>query len=327
VDGGTNNYTFTGNETIHQAAWVSLPDGIVSIRFYANNSLGDLYFKQVIVKKDTSAPNITINDPLENEIFGVFAPNFIAEISDPNLDSMWYSISNSTYNSLNITFMLNGTINPAEWGILYDGVYTIKFFANDTLGNFNSQQLNVIKDGSAPIISIISPVLNEEFGVTAPSFNIDILDSNLDTMWYTVNNSPTLFFFVQDGTIDQTIWDAQTNGEIIIIFYANDTLGNLASEDIIIRKSIPSEPPPDIILIIILASIIGGVAAVGVAVVILIKKGKISLKKFSIKKTLSEKTKPEEVPKEETLAGKNPTEAEIEIEIGTETETETEKKE
>ncbi|MHA2287962.1 MAG: hypothetical protein ACXABG_04160 [Promethearchaeota archaeon] len=72
-----------------------------------------------------------------NDMFGVTPPDFIVEITDPNLDIMWYSISNGTYTSQNITFTVNGTISPVEWGVLYDGVYTIRFYANDTLGNVN----------------------------------------------------------------------------------------------------------------------------------------------------------------------------------------------
>ncbi|MEE9571467.1 MAG: hypothetical protein V3W20_00290, partial [Candidatus Neomarinimicrobiota bacterium] len=188
VDGGFNNYTFTENGTINQVSWDSLLGGIVTIRFYANDSLGSLNFSEVNVIKDNSAPNISIVSPIMDEVFGVISPNFTVEIVDSNLDRMWYSLSNGTYVSQNRTFAVNGTVNQIEWNVLYDGVYTIRFYANDTLGNINFEAVNVTKDGSAPLINIISPVMDDAFGVTAPSFVVEITDSNLDTMWYSISN-------------------------------------------------------------------------------------------------------------------------------------------
>jgi len=378
--GAPKKYIFAANGTINQTAWEALPDGIVTISFYANNTVGDINFEQVNVIKDVSAPIINIVSPVENEIFGVSPPNFTVEITDSNLDAMWYWIFNDTYQSLNITFTKNGIIDPTEWDALSNGEYTIRFYANDTVGNINFddvnvtkdiyaifidiispiendmfgvdvpifiveitcaflnitwytvdgglndytftengtineaawdalpdgvvtirfyanntlgdinfEQVDVIKDDSPPVINIISPTENEVFGVDVPSFSVDVTDLNLDTMWYTVNNSATKFIFIQDGVIDQTVWDALADGDVLLTFYANDTLGNLASEDIIIRKSTPGEVGPDIIPIIILVSVIGGVAAAAVVLVILIKKGKISLEKLSIRKPSADK--------------------------------------
>jgi len=53
MDGGLNNYTFTGNGTIDQTAWNLLPDGNVTIRFYASDIVDNIDFEQVIVKKET----------------------------------------------------------------------------------------------------------------------------------------------------------------------------------------------------------------------------------------------------------------------------------
>ncbi len=383
LDGAPKKYIFAVNETINQTAWEALPDGIVTISFYANNTSGDIYFKQVNVRKDSSVPIINIISPIENEIFGVDPPSFIVEITDPNLDTMWYAIFNGTYVSQNRTFAVNGTIDPTEWDALSNEEYTIRFYANDTVGNINFndvnitkdiyaifidiispienemfgvdapsfileitgaflnitwytidgglnnyiftenesineaawdalpdgvvsisfyanntlgdinfEQVNIIKDGSPPTINIVSPSENEVFGVTPPNFTVEITDPNLDTMWYTVNNSATKFTFTQDGGIDQIIWNALADGDVLLTFYANDTLGNLASEDIIIRKSTSSEPEPepDIILIIILVSVIGGIVAAVVVLGVLIKKGKISLEKLSIRKSSTEKT-------------------------------------
>ncbi len=287
VDEGFNNYTFTENGTILQAAWDVLPDGVITIRFYANNTLGDINFEEVNITKDGSLPTINIINPSEDEVFGVVAPNFTVEITDPNLDTMWYTINSD---ATKFIFTQDGVINQTAWDALADGNVLLTFHANDTVGNIKFEQVNIIKDDSPPTVNIVSPTENEVFGAVAPNFTVEITDPNLDTMWYTVNSSATKFIFIQDGVIDQTVWAALADGDVLLTFYANDTLGYLASEDIIIRKSTSSEVGPDIIPIIILVSVIGGIAAAAVILVILIKKGKISLEKLSIRKPSTEKT-------------------------------------
>jgi len=51
IDNGLNNYTFTSNESINQPAWNDLPIGNIMIRFYANDTFGNLNFVETIVVK------------------------------------------------------------------------------------------------------------------------------------------------------------------------------------------------------------------------------------------------------------------------------------
>jgi len=236
VDGGLNNYTFTENGTINQAAWSALSDGVVTIRFYANNTSGDIYFKQINVRKDSTAPNINIINPVENEIFGVGAPSFIVEITDSNLDAMWYAIFNGTYVSQNRTFAVNGTIDPTEWSALYNGTYTIRFYANNSLGNINFEEVVVIKDIYAIIINILSPTDNEVFGVTAPSFTVEIAGPNLNTTWYTLDGVLKEHIFTVNETINQTAWDALPDGIVTISIYANNTSGDIYFKQVNVIK-------------------------------------------------------------------------------------------
>jgi hypothetical protein len=45
--------------------------------FYANDSLGNLGFKDINISKDTTVPKITINSPTPNQSCGVDAPVFL----------------------------------------------------------------------------------------------------------------------------------------------------------------------------------------------------------------------------------------------------------
>ena len=132
--------------------------------------------------------------------------------------------------------------------------------------------LPIAEDG-APSITINSPASGGVFYSTAPSFNVTITDDHLDKMWYTIDGGLNKYTFTNNGTIDQSAWDALSLGSITINFYANDTFGYEASEDVIITKSIPSDgDDPTIVIVIVAVSVVGGVAVIAVAYLFLKKR-------------------------------------------------------
>jgi predicted glutamine amidotransferase len=231
LNGGTNIF-FTTNGTIDQTEWTALSDGSITIVFYANDSAANVNSDMVVVNKDTSPPTINILSPID-QTYGAVAPNFIVEIRDDTLHTMWYTLNGGV---TNITFVINGTIDQTEWSALPNGPATITFYANDTFGQENSASRNFTKNANAPVISIISPTLASFFGTSAPSFIVEISDPDLDTMWYSIDGGATNFTFVINGTIDQTEWTAHSDGTVTLIFFANDTYGNFASDLVLINK-------------------------------------------------------------------------------------------
>ena len=233
---GGNNVTFTGlTGTINQALWAALPEGNVVIRFYANDSVGNIGISEVTIRKDINAPIITINSPQNNDVIGATAPSFDITIDEPNLDKVWYSLNGGT----NLTFVeLTGTINQALWAALPEGNVVIKFYANDSAGNIGISEVTIRKDINAPIITINSPQNNDVIGATAPSFDITIDEPNLDKVWYSLNGCINLTFVGLTGTIDQALWDALSEGNVIIRFYANDTLGRIGFAEVTIKKDV-----------------------------------------------------------------------------------------
>jgi parallel beta-helix repeat protein len=235
---GGQNYTFTGNEgKIDQTAWDTCGNGTVSIRFYANDSLGDISYEDVIVRKDTHTPNITINEPLPSQVFSATSPNFNVSFQDPTLNVSWYVLNES----VDKYFFTgdSGQINQTAWNIFGSGVINITFYANNSLGNINSKSVLVEKDVSAPVIFINSPNPLELFSFDAPSFDLTIVEPRLNSTWYTLDGTSGKFNFSgTSGTIDQSSWDAYGNGTVIIRFYANDTFGYEGSQPITVRKDI-----------------------------------------------------------------------------------------
>jgi len=58
LDGGLNNYTFTENGTINQAAWDALPEGGITLTFYARDIVGNEAFEEVTIMKRIASGGI-----------------------------------------------------------------------------------------------------------------------------------------------------------------------------------------------------------------------------------------------------------------------------
>ncbi len=91
----------------------------------------------------------------------------------------------------------------------------------------------------APIISIISPVVNSSFQNIAPQFNISI-EGIPDSMWYTIEGILGNFPFTElNFSIDQPTWDNLTEGPITVTLYVQDSRIEIGTISIVIIKSTP----------------------------------------------------------------------------------------
>ncbi|KKM01572.1 hypothetical protein LCGC14_1793100, partial [marine sediment metagenome] len=281
----TNNFTWTG--VINQSAWDLVGNGTVTFKVYAKDSVGNEDFDYVIIRKDIIVPIITINSPIINELYSDDPPNFNVLIFDINgIDSMWYGIVGK---SMNVIFTSNGSIDQTLWNTIGNGFIIIRFYANDTLGNQNYEDVVIEKDIIAPIIKINSPNLNDEFVTSAPAYDISINESHLDQIWYTLDGGITnISITFLSGAIDQIVWDGVSLGAVTITFYANDTLGNIGFMSVGVAKIIngggePSEPPDLLRTIAAILSIIVGTFSILGIFYKTIYTGKIKPKKWAKK--------------------------------------------
>jgi len=183
-----------------------------------------------------------INSPKKNDLYGANPPNYNL-IIDSDLDKTWYTLDNETTKYI---FDSNGTINEGAWSSNGNGTVTINFCSNNTLGDIGFKEVVIGKDIIAPSITINNPTNGEEFGATsttAPNYNLSIDEGNLDTIWYSINggnnNTASYLNLINGylmGMIEQTLWDSLNNGTITIIFYANDTMGNVGLASVEINK-------------------------------------------------------------------------------------------
>jgi len=120
-----------------------------------------------------------------------------------------------------------------------------------------------IYDHGVPIITINSPT-SSTYGTSAPQFNIYINDPYVYSMWYTINNSATRYYFSENGTINEEIWELLTEGNVQISFYVKDIAWNIGTNSVNIVKNISQSPengpndgapPIDLIPILIISLI------------------------------------------------------------------------
>ncbi|MHA2010264.1 MAG: NosD domain-containing protein, partial [Promethearchaeota archaeon] len=276
VDDGSGNdwnSTIIGNYWDNHTGPDTTPqDGIVDVPYiYIGGTAGSTDYLPIA---EDGAPMITINSPKPGDAFNNIAPSFNVRITDILIDIMWYTLDAGLNN---YTFTENGTIDQAAWNAMPEGDLTLRFCARDLPGSIGAAEVIINKDTQAPIINILSPTSGDVIGATAPSFNITIVDSNLDTVWYSLDNglnNYTISTFT--GTIDQLVWDALSQGEITLTIYANDTVGNLASEGVTITLRIPSGRAIglDYLTTSFLIFIMGGLAVLMVIVRIYSKRWK-----------------------------------------------------
>jgi peptide/nickel transport system substrate-binding protein len=130
---------------INYDAWQTYVHGWVP------NPMDRAWFYPVYIESDDlTPPDITIQSPVSDQVFGVYAPTFTITIIDESpLDSTWYTIDGGV---TNYTFSgLIGTVNQTAWDDAGIGSISLTFYANDTLGNLGSETVNIFKDIAAMV--------------------------------------------------------------------------------------------------------------------------------------------------------------------------------
>jgi parallel beta-helix repeat protein len=145
------NITFTTNGTLDLGNWTAIPEGPVTLRFYAKDTVGNLHTSMLNIFKDTARPILELSAPTELQVCMDQAPEFDLTINDASPCIIWYSLNNGR----NISSSSSGRIDAGEWDALPDGVIRIQFNVQDAAGNFFSIEIDVQKTSSNPLLIII----------------------------------------------------------------------------------------------------------------------------------------------------------------------------
>ena len=93
----------------------------------------------------------------------------------------------------------------------------------------------------SPLFSITSPINNTTFELDSPDFSIIIIEGFPFTMWYSLNNESTQYFFTSTtGKINQSAWSNVSYGIVKISFFIEDSQGYISIKVVSIQKQVPS---------------------------------------------------------------------------------------
>ncbi|MFX0103437.1 MAG: Ig-like domain-containing protein, partial [Candidatus Hodarchaeota archaeon] len=237
LDYGGSLFTITNisNTSINSIYWNGMPSGSYNLTIYARDIFGNQDSVTVMLEKDITAPELIIHDPIADGIWGFSPPSYNLTVSDPNVDSIEYSLDGGE--TMYSAPGMSGVIDNNAWYNLSKGEIFLTFYATDALGNANASVVRIFRDQAPPLITIYEPSTGILYGNGSVYFNITIIDDFLSEYWYKFSGSPEIHLLNETtGTIPLSIWENLSDGPVVIIFYANDTLGNLASNSTLIIK-------------------------------------------------------------------------------------------
>ncbi len=202
---------------------------------------------------DSTPPTILVHSIAQEDILD----NYITvNISSPDLDTdtIWYGILNKSSSNWVDLSPQGGTADyqiyetdPDIW-FLEDGEYILCVWANDTgypaLGgdqHINTREVQ-INFNVGYGLNIIKPISNQIFNNITFEFEIILrILGTLNCTWYTLDEGLHNYFFTGlTGTIDQLVWDSMPEGNVIIRFYANNSLGGeILNMLTVIKDTIP----------------------------------------------------------------------------------------
>ena len=140
------------------------------------------------------------------------------------------------------SFLITNDLFPLELEVIFEYDFTSSEFSES--GTYNVVK-NFVIDLDDPIIIINSPSQDDTFGDYAPDYDISITEPNLASAWYTIDGGVTNYpisISQLSGTINQEAWKAAPYGSITISFYAEDLVGNIGNDEVIVERVEPTEP-------------------------------------------------------------------------------------
>ncbi|MFX1239110.1 MAG: serine hydrolase [Promethearchaeota archaeon] len=210
------------------------------------NCTNEIIYKYIIPA--AKADNLSVSDPIENSAYSTNAPDYQIYAEKEYRNATWYTIDGG---SKTIFSDFSGTINQTIWDGLSMGNHTISFNANNSEGVIETVTRQVIKDTDDPIV--VLSFAENSYGQSAPNFTVSVTDDLPVQTWYTIDNGVTNTTFTgTNRAINQTQWDNLSEGNVTVIVYARDSAGNIGSDEVTIKKSIPDEAIPGYPLLFIL---------------------------------------------------------------------------
>ncbi len=226
----------------------ALAEGRQGLRIVANDTVSNINDSAIInFTIDFTSPNVTrnfLNNPVNDSNFSIRSSNqtFNASIFDvlTGVNRVYFWFDNGTSQDFNVT-----AVNQSgNWIVSYnvsalaEGRQGLRIVANDTVSNINdSAIINFTVDFTAPTVNITAPANATSISGTV-SFNARVSDdlTAVNTVLFQFTNSTP---FNRTASNSSGTWSVSVNtgaieeGLITVTVFANDTVGNLNSTQIL----------------------------------------------------------------------------------------------
>jgi len=264
--------TITQNNVINNTGGIFLQDSnetTVNVNLVSENAIAGIYLAGIWTGCHNN--NIFLNQIYDNGIVGLALDNYSSQNTIYRNEFIGNAINAQDNGTLNV-WDYDGSGNSWDDYVGVDaddnGIGDTPYLIDGEAGSMDNYP--IFDDGPdldliPPIIIINEPDNGDEFTTTPPIYDIEITETNLDSIWYTMDNgvnNVTISLYV--GTLDNSLWNALPYGIVTITFYANDTAGNIGDATVLVYKNQPTTeepgipgPNPILILAIVFIGIIG----------------------------------------------------------------------
>ena len=257
-------------------------NGSIVSNLVHNHSIGIQFYssdKCILLGNNISNNNYGIS--ISNSDFNNITHNIIEYNSEAGLSLSDFD-TGCNFNDIYDNFFIKNKVHAVDEGVankwnstkignFWDN-YTGKDIDNNGIGdiwhifnNGGSIDKLPIWENLVPTITIIFPNSSSEFGRDPPVFEVLVVDNypetvwypnTIGTMWYTLDGGISNHIFTSNGIINQTAWNALSNGNIKIEFYAEDIAGNVGYNSIVVIKNVPLGIDNWFIIIILIIAIV-----------------------------------------------------------------------
>ncbi len=166
-------------------------DGNNFVSVYANDSLGNINYAVHTLRVNTQAPTVNILYPIGGAVVGnITNIDLNYSVSDLNLDACWFTVTDGFLN-LTLVNCANSSFNVSS-----SGIYDLKVYANDSLGNLGLDEVTFSVSVDGPSITPINPI--DRYLNLANSQNVSFTylpyDLNLQScnLWTDINGAYSL---------------------------------------------------------------------------------------------------------------------------------------
>lgn len=185
------------------------------------------------------------------EPYNTLGPLFdpISSSNNAQVNDTWLNTKMAEALRTNDDILRNDIYKSIQW-YLAEVLYPHCFVSHPKIIDVHSARLSKVHynalqllyfypcEWSAEPFEIVLPMDDTGFGETPPTFSLKMYLSTYDTIWYTLDNGITNITCGLTGQIDGTLWSGLSEDSYALVFFVNNSAGDIGMDEVIIYKDI-----------------------------------------------------------------------------------------